>query len=253
MPSLSTANSVPVFEGEATYGVTEGYEGWVGRSSDARWRGAPERVPNSAAPVRPCRTCTTEERGSAWQPVAQRLHDRAGRDQPLAHRGDDLVRSRAVAVDADGLDPRVDRLAGDRAHLALQRHADRLLGRLRGVGDQRVLAELAGDQLPVAGVDPIGEALCRNAQALHLARLRVVLGHGHGHEDDLRIELEDLLRGGPRERQVLLEHVVLDAVRLDVLHAGAGGLGEGGERPDLVAVVVLQLGGGDVHAAPAEA
>ena len=91
------------------------------------------------------------------------------------------------------------------------------------------LPELARDELAVVGVDAVGEALGGDADALHLARLRVVLRHRHRHQDELGVELHDLLGGGAAERQVLLEHVVLDAVRLDVLERGAGGLGEGGQ------------------------
>ena len=36
VPSLSTANSVPVFGAEETYGATKSYEEWVGRSADVR-------------------------------------------------------------------------------------------------------------------------------------------------------------------------------------------------------------------------
>jgi hypothetical protein len=75
----------------------------------------------------------------------------------------------------------------------------------------------------------------------------------HRHQDELGVELDDLLGGGAAQREILLEHVVLDAVRLDVLELGAGGLHEGAERARLIPVIVLQLRGRDLHAPPPEA
>src|SRR5882724_6396309 len=130
------------------------------------------------------------------EPVAQRLDDRARLHEALAHRGHDLLRAGAVAVDADGLDLGVDELAGDGADLALHHHAHRLLRGLGGIRDEGVLAQLARDELGVVGVDPVGEALGGHLHAGHLARLGVVLGHGHGHEDEAWIQLLDAFRGG---------------------------------------------------------
>src|SRR5438552_14115794 len=92
------------------------------------------------------------------EPVAERLHGRSGLDQALADHGDDLFRGGSVAVDADGLHLYVDDFAGDRLDLALHDHAHGLVGGLRRIGHQRVLAELARHELAVVGVDAVGEA-----------------------------------------------------------------------------------------------
>ena len=104
-------------------------------------------------------------------------------------------------------------------------------------------AELAAHELPVVGVDAVGEALGRHPHPGHRARLAIVPGLGHGHQDQVAVELQHLLGGGAPQREILLEHVVLDAVGLDVLEPGAGGAAEGVEGADLVAMVVLQLVG----------
>ena len=135
----------------------------------------------------------------------------------------------------------------------LHHHAHGLVGGLGGIGDEGVLAELARDQLAVVRVNAIGEALGGDAAALHLAGLGVVLGHRHRHEDQVRIELDDLLGGGAAERQVLLEHVVLDAVRLHVLQGRARRAREGRERAHLIAMDILDLLRRDFHATPSEA
>src|SRR5262245_17573114 len=72
-------------------------------------------------------------RGLLAEPVAERLDDGTRLDEAVAHRGHDLLRARAVAVDADGLDLGVDHLAGDRFDLAFHDHSDRLVRRFRGI------------------------------------------------------------------------------------------------------------------------
>src|SRR5207248_1994504 len=77
------------------------------------WPPTPPNV--RSAPAKPWRSSVL----LAAEPVAQRLDGGAGLDERVAHGGHDLLGARAVAVDADGVDPRVDHLAGDRADLAL--------------------------------------------------------------------------------------------------------------------------------------
>src|SRR5712692_8878304 len=100
---------------------------------------------------------------SAREPVAERLDNRARLHEALADGRHDPVCTLGVAVDADGLDAHVDGLARDRANLALQDHAHRLIGGPGGVGDEGVLAELARYELTVIRVDTIGEALGSDA------------------------------------------------------------------------------------------
>src|SRR5499433_1591134 len=188
----------------------------------------------------------------ALEPVTERLHGGAGLHESLAHGGHDLVGAGTVPVDADRVDLGCDGLPGDGRHLLLHGHAHRLVRGLGRIGDQGVLAELARDELAVVGIYAIGEALGGHPR-LRLARLGVVLGHGHDHEDQVRVELLHLLGGGAAQLEVVLEHVVLDAVRLHVLERGARRLHEGVERAHLIAVEILDLLGRHVHAATAEA
>src|SRR5215831_10941949 len=111
---------------------------------------------------------------SARQPVAQRLDDRACLHEAVADRRDDLLRARAVAVDADRLDLHVDDLARDGPDLAVHHNAHGLVRGLGRIADERVLAELPGDELPVVGVHAVGEAFGGDAR-FGLARLGVVL------------------------------------------------------------------------------
>src|SRR5215468_784950 len=108
------------------------------------------------------RGCSIE--ASARQPIAQRLDDRARLHEAVADRRDDLLRAGAVAVDADRLDLHVDDLARDGLDLAFHHHAHGLIGGLGWVADERVLAELPGDELPVVGVYAVGEALGGDAR-----------------------------------------------------------------------------------------
>src|SRR6266852_3255203 len=188
----------------------------------------------------------------ALEPVAQRLDGGAGLDEAVPDGGHDLLRPRGVAVDADGVHLGRDGLAGDGRHLLLHGHPHGLVRRLRRIADQGVLAELARDELAVIPVDAVGESLGGHP-GLGLARLRVVLGHGHDHEDQAGVELGHLLGRGAAELQILFEHVVLDAVGLDVLEGRAGGLDEGPERAHLVAMDVLDFLRAYLHVAPAEA
>src|SRR5262245_19496171 len=188
----------------------------------------------------------------ALEPVTERLHRGAGLHESLAHGGHDLVGAGTVPVDADGVDLGRDGLAGDGRHLLLHGHAHGLVRGLGRIGDQRVLAELPRDELAVVGVDAVGEAFGRYSR-FGLARFRIVLRHGHDHEDQGRIELQHLLRGGAAQLEVVLEHVVLDAMRLHVLELCTRRVDERVEGAHLIAVDVLDLLRGDVHAPAAEA
>ena len=66
-------------------------------------------------------------------------------------------------------------------------------------------------------------------------------------------KLQHLLRRGAAQLQVLLEHVVLDAVRFDVLELRTRRMDERAEGADLVAVDVLDLLRRHFHPPPAEA
>ena len=151
----------------------------------------------------------------------------AGQPVPEVARGARLTkpsRTAATILSEPGLSPwmqMVSTLAsitrGDRAHLALHGHADGLVGGPGWIGDQRVLPA-CGDELAVVGVDAVREALGGDADAPPYGPPRHT-GHGHGHQDELGIQLGAARRWRPSGR--FSRTWVLDAA--DVLNPGARG------------------------------